>query len=611
MGKTVTSNRTLFIIAFCIASLSGASQMVLGAPQPVADENLKNLAIKFKDATSFYLLAQKYAVKGGDYGDYQQAIKWYLEAAKLGHTKSQLKLGTLYFKGLGTDVNHDEAAKWLKEPANSGYTAAQYMLGMIYLQGTDKIRKNEHRAFELLKKAADDFNTDALYQTGKLYYLGLGTEKNREKALKYLRLAKEQNIAAAADLIATIESQNTKSGTIASTNNQTTVSPKKSANDLLSVAAKSGDASAQFQLATAYLEGKSGLTKNRDKALHWFNKAAKNGHKDAQYLLGSFYYNGNPVKRDMEKAKHWLTMAARAGVESASVLISAINAQTKKKTKQKTRSTNDLFLASAEKGDKNAQFKVGLMYLYGEDGFTKDEEKALHWLGKAAAQDHTKAQYEVGMMHYRPGDEDNEIARALLAKAADKGHTNSQYFLAAIYTQKQQFDNAAQWLDRAFQNDHEEALEMLVELYISGKIQNADKQRVLAWLEKASLKGIRDAQYKLGEEYLDRKDVSNHQRKAFAWIEKSARNGFTQAKYKLAMLYNKGVGARKQYTKSARWFREAAKEGHMDAQYNLAELYLQGLGLPRSKSKAKKWLELAAEQGHMKAKIKLGSLTRF
>jgi len=46
--------------------------------------------------------------------------------------------------------------------------------------------------------------------------------------------------------------------------------------------------------------------------------------------------------------------------------------------------------AAAERGDANAQFKLGNCYFTG-DGVTRDYEKAAEWLGKAAAQRNTKA----------------------------------------------------------------------------------------------------------------------------------------------------------------------------------------------------------------------------
>jgi len=582
--------------------------VLLFPPVTSADENLKEIAIKYKDATSFYLLAQKYAVRGADNEDFKEAIKWYKEAAKLGHTKSQLKLGTFYFEGLGTAVDYDSASTWLIEPASSGYVDAQFMLGMIYLEGTDKIKKNERKAFDLLLNAAEGYHTDALYQVGSMYYHGIGTEVDLKKAAKYLQLAKEQGVVSANDLLASVNQEKEPSRPV-----DVTPLQKKSPGEILIESAERGNANAQYQVATAFLNGKMGLSKNTTRAIEWLEKAAKNNHKQAQFLLGSLYYDGKSVKRDLKVAKFWLDKSANSGVEQARVLVDEIKDQSNANTTQNrsNNSTNDLFLASANKGDREAQFKVGLMYLNGNDGFPKDQEKALQWLNKAAAQDHTNAQFEMGMMYYKPGGENNETAQSLLLKAADKGHTNAQYFLATIYSQNQQFEEAAKWLDMAFQSNHEEALEMLIELYINGKLIHTDTKRVLKWLEKASLKGYRNAQYKLGEEYLAHDEIANNQTKAFAWIEKAARNGYTEAKYKLATLYQNGIGARKQYTKSARWYREAAEEGHVEAQYNLADLYLQGLGLPRNHTKAKEWLEQAANQGHMKAKIKLGNLSRF
>ncbi|KPJ91335.1 MAG: hypothetical protein AMJ55_12005 [Gammaproteobacteria bacterium SG8_15] len=266
-----------------------------------ANDDLKDIAIKFRDATSFYLLAQKYSIGGGTNRDYQEAIKWYTEAAKLGHVKSELQLGRFYFEGLGTDVDYDQAARWLNNPARKGYNDAQYMLGMIYLKGTKgAIKKDESKAFEWLKKSADDFNTDAIYQVGRMYYYGIGTSKNVDKAKHYLKLAEEQEIEKASQLLAQIRQDE-----------QTPEAPavvvqEKSASELRMEAATAGNADAQFKLAKSYLEGAAGQKKNPAKGLEWLGKAAANGQKDAQYMLGSMYYNGKLVKRNFDQASFWL-----------------------------------------------------------------------------------------------------------------------------------------------------------------------------------------------------------------------------------------------------------------------------------------------------------------
>jgi len=49
-------------------------------------------------------------------------------------------------------------------------------------------------------------------------------------------------------------------------------------------AAGQGNAEAQFDLGFAYLRGE-GLPKDRDQAVEWFRRAAKQGHADAQHFL--------------------------------------------------------------------------------------------------------------------------------------------------------------------------------------------------------------------------------------------------------------------------------------------------------------------------------------
>ena len=599
--KNRNYNISLFLIGLiCLAVFSSA---------PIsANDDLKNIATKFRDATSYYLLAQKYTISGGTTNDFQEAIKWYTEAAKLGHVKSKFQLGRFYFEGLGTGIDYDEAARWLIDPANKGYNKAQYMLGIIYLNGTNKIKKDEKKAFSWLKKAADDFNFEAIYQVGRMYYYNIGVKKDIDNAKKYLILADEQEIADATQLLAQIERDEQTPQT------SPVVVVQKSAAEILLEKANAGDIDSQLQIATAYLNGTKGFQKNTNKALVWLERAAIQGQKDAQYKLGSIYYNGKLAKHNLHKAKFWLNKAAQNGVENAKVLISAINTgkkPSKFQTKTKKGSTGELFLSAAENGDKEAQFKIGLMYLYGQDGFQRDPEQALQWLKAAANQNHVDAQFQTGMAYYDPNSNNNQEAQTWLIKAAENGHSDAQYFLGTIYNKQQNYDSAVHWLDVAFKNNHDEAPDLLVELYIANKLSNPDKARLLAWLEKASLNGFRDAQYELGERYLVHEEIANNKMKAFAWIEKAARKGHLPAKYKLAVLYQKGIGTPRQFTKSSRWFREAAKEGHMEAQYELAELYSQGLGLPKSARKAKKWYGAAAEQGHMKAKIRLGSGARF
>ena len=52
----------------------------------------------------------------------------------------------------------------------------------------------------------------------------------------------------------------------------------------------------------------------------------------------------------------------------------------------------------AIKGDAEAQFTLGMMYLLGRD-VTQDDKEAAKWITKAAEQGHTNAEFNLGGMY--------------------------------------------------------------------------------------------------------------------------------------------------------------------------------------------------------------------
>ncbi len=76
---------------------------------------------------------------------------------------------------------------------------------------------------------------------------------------------------------------------------------------------------------------------------------------------------------------------------------------------------------SAEEGDSDAQYALGLMYVRG-DGVPQDDAQALAWLRKAAEQGDVRAQNNVGFMHAtgRGVPRDNVEAYKWLTLAASR-----------------------------------------------------------------------------------------------------------------------------------------------------------------------------------------------
>src|SRR5699024_3462846 len=70
------------------------------------------------------------------------------------------------------------------------------------------------------------------------------------------------------------------------------------------ILAYQGNADAQFNLGTMYIQGES-VPQNAFKALEWFQKSADQGNADAQYHLGLMYYHGEGVPQDYAKTVEW------------------------------------------------------------------------------------------------------------------------------------------------------------------------------------------------------------------------------------------------------------------------------------------------------------------
>ena len=92
-------------------------------------------------------------------------------------------------------------------------------------------------------------------------------------------------------------------------------------------------------------------------------------------------------------------------------------------------------IASAERGDVESQFDLGLMYANGLGGVPKDAVKAIKWLTKAAEQGDHLAQYHLGEM-YAEGEgipQDKTKAIEWLTKAAEHGLNLAQHRLGEMY----------------------------------------------------------------------------------------------------------------------------------------------------------------------------------
>ena len=88
------------------------------------------------------------------------------------------------------------------------------------------------------------------------------------------------------------------------------------AKDWFQKAADQGHADAQNNLGIMYYEGE-GVSRDFVKAAHWFRQSAEQGNADAQYNLGTMYEDGEGVPVDLVQAYQWFLLSAKQGDDDA------------------------------------------------------------------------------------------------------------------------------------------------------------------------------------------------------------------------------------------------------------------------------------------------------
>lgn len=292
----------------------------------------------------------------------------------------------------------------------------------------------------------------------------------------------------------------------------------------------SKEAHEQFLIGCAYCTGEQGRPKDYALAVECFRKAAALGDANAQYSLGSMYYGGLGVERDIEQATVWLGKAAGQG-----------HAEAKRHLKEMRRAGREVvdgWLTAAAKGDATAQYNLGQMYEVGE-GVAQSDKQAAAWYAKAAAQGHTDAQYDLGVMYQKGLGVAEDWARAAewYRKAADQGHANAQYLLARLLevghgqSVAKNEAEAAEWYRRAVdQADDVRAMNNLGSMYATGRGVALDHTEAAALFRRAAEQGDHpSAQFNLGVALASGQGVAQDDAEALRWFGKAAAQGHAGA----------------------------------------------------------------------------------
>ncbi len=314
--------------------------------------------------------------------DLHAAYEWYRKAADLGFKPARLSRIELDILGIPADPERKKPARVplpeyglyeLKLLAEEEFLPAElsYVRRMLALRNENSLKE----AFRILSRICARRNPppEAMRMLADCYYSGLGTARNDEAMLSWLRKA-----------------------------------------------AKCGDPEALAKLAYCHEYGR-GVAVNKEKAVNLYHFAARLNHPAAQLKYAEHLQY---EKKDLDGAMKWYKQAAALKYPRA-VYLSGMFALEGIGEKKSEDIAAQRFFEAAQLGDPDAQYQLGNFFASGRGGLRKDDDTSAFWYAQAAGRGHAGAQYEIAKRYLEGG---KGLPRSLskgeiwLRKAVESGY---------------------------------------------------------------------------------------------------------------------------------------------------------------------------------------------
>ena len=307
-----------------------------------------------------------------------EAKEWYRKAAEKGDFEAQYCLGDLL------SANDPAAAAiYYHQAAGQGFVEAQYVLGKLYSTGKG-VTNDFSSAAHWYRKAAEQGHRYAQTEIGHCYSLGKGVSQDSKEAIKWYRRAGRDDLVSDEELKLRIPE------------------------------AENGDPSLQVRIGLLYVGGE--VVDGDDKiAARWFQKAAEQGDEAGKVHLGMFYSEGRGVEQNSEEAIRWFKKVTNRDFSNLLVEKEEIA----------------ICRRAAEKGDLEAQLKLGKGYAYGGKATERNLDEARKWFLKAAEQGGADVYCTIGTTFYYTSNYTEAID--WLLKAAEFGNSDAQRKLGDCY----------------------------------------------------------------------------------------------------------------------------------------------------------------------------------
>ena len=600
-----------------------------------SEDDFSRLQIKADngDSQAAYELAEALYWANGVDRDLSQAADYALVGSLKGNPLAQYRYSVMQLLGHGVkqDVRAglkllSESAPGLQQLAEENNPDALFIIGQLHQLGLMKangFKPDYKKSLVNLQAAAELGHAKAAFLAARLFTEGVKVNedvvvpRNTVKAITFYKDSASRGYALAAYYLARMH--DIEGGKIVS---------QKDALLYLKQAADSGLVNAQREYGKALGEGKLGLKENKEAALSWIRKAAKQGDEECIYLIGLMYFTGSEygVKRDLEQAYFWLSIAARSS--DASINKRATNRINKLQdlfVKSRDEYTTKLELELLKQVDKLKASQLDILKRVrdqraeqtiltantsmGLEGAAPNIQHSIrvdHLISNAESGD---SMAMLGLGNWYLEQKESVKAEGWLNKSAQKGNVKAMLALGDQYIHggfgERDFKEGSQWLKRAAAKGSIESMNILGGMAKADMLPGGKPADAALWFRQAAEKGDAEAQTRLGGLLYNGEVVKQDLKGGKKWIEKAAAQNYPNGQGALAAIYAEGKLDGPDYKKAAKWARRAAMQGDAVSQRLLGYLYLEGKGVLPSKlpkridhmRHAYRWLILSQRAG--------------
>jgi uncharacterized protein len=295
------------------------------------------------------------------FGDHNaNAWKEITSKAANGDPTYQFILGQMYAEGSQVPQNYNEAIKWTHRAAIRNNRNAQCYLGYLYLEKIGLIKRAASSRW--YRETSESFQTIA--------NLNQSSPREISEAARWFERAAVGGHTEAQCCIGKFYALG--------------IGVRR--NDLNAMnyyrrAAKQGHRDAQFLLAEMLI---SGFLRNYTEAFQLFKDSAEQGDCEAAYYLAQLYDCGYGTTPNAQTAMQWYQRASAGGSARASLWLAWSYYHGRGVKKDMSKSAQ-LFLQAARKGSGEAQKQTGLMYYHGL-GVKKSLSDSYSWYHIASCQ---------------------------------------------------------------------------------------------------------------------------------------------------------------------------------------------------------------------------------